>query len=92
MFLALLLDLGHGIVGGAEPGHGLSFLVHHELGEVPLDRVHQEAALLGLNQVLGVGHFHSQWTYDSFAHVQGNKMPRLLQQNSLMLGPDFLDN
>ena len=92
MFLALLLDLGHGIVGGAEPGHGLSFLVHHELGEVPLDRVHQEAALLGLNQVLGVGHFHSQWTYDSFSHVQGYKMPRLLQENSLMLGPDFLDN
>ena len=60
MFLALLLDLGHGVVGGAEPGHGLPLLVHHELGEVPLDRVHQEAALLGLNQVLGVGHFHSQ--------------------------------
>ena len=60
MFLALLLDLGHGVVGGAEPCHGLPILVHHELGEVPLDRVHQEAALLGLHQVLGVGHFHSQ--------------------------------
>ena len=61
MFLALLLDLGHGIVGGAESGHGLPLLVHHELGEVPLDRVHQEAALLGLNQVLGVGQFHFQY-------------------------------
>ena len=28
-------------VGGGEAGLGLALLVHHELGEVPLDGVHQ---------------------------------------------------
>ena len=48
IFLALLLDLWDGVIGGAEPGLGLPLLVHHKLGEVPLDGVHQEASLLGL--------------------------------------------
>ena len=48
VFHDLLLDLRLGVVGGSEPGLGLPLLVHHELGEVPLDGVHEEAALLVL--------------------------------------------
>ena len=39
-------------VGGGEAGLGLALLVHHELGEVPLDGVHQESSLFGLKCAL----------------------------------------
>ena len=51
IFLALLLHLGDGVMGGVDPCLGLSPLVYHDLGEVPLDCVHQEASLPGLEYV-----------------------------------------
>ena len=36
-FLHLVLHSRNGIVGGAEPRHGLALLVDDELGKVPLD-------------------------------------------------------
>ena len=44
----ILTQLWDGVIAGGEPGLGLALLVHHELGEVSLDGVHQEASLLGL--------------------------------------------
>ena len=35
-------------MGGGDPCLGLPPLVHHDLGEVPLDCVHQEPSLPGL--------------------------------------------
>ena len=52
IFLALLLHLRDGVIGGGEPSLGLTLLVHHELGEVPFDGVHQEASLLSLKCVM----------------------------------------
>lgn len=49
-FLNLLLDLGDRIVCGRGPVHRLPLFVHHELGEVPLDRVDEEPALLLLQE------------------------------------------
>jgi len=49
---ALLFHLRDGVISGGEPGLGLALLVHHELGEVPFDGVHQEASLLGLKCVM----------------------------------------
>lgn len=50
MFLDFVLDFGNGVVEGGEAGHGYAVLVDDELGEVPLDEIAQESALLGLQE------------------------------------------
>ena len=48
IFFALFLHLGNRVVGWGKPGLGLALLVHHKLGEVPFDGIHQKSALLRL--------------------------------------------
>jgi len=50
VFFDGLLDFGDGVIGGGGAEHGDTLLVHHELGEVPLDGVDEEPSLLSLEK------------------------------------------
>ena len=61
MFLDFVFDFWNGVVEGGETSHGFTLLVDDELGEVPLDEVAQESALLGLQvfkEGVGVATIH----------------------------------
>jgi len=51
MLLELILHFGDGVVEGSKSGNRDSVLVDDEFGEVPLDEVAQQAALLGLEEL-----------------------------------------
>jgi len=72
--LDFLLNFGNGVVGGSEPGDWNSFFIHHEFGEIPLDRVDQHTALLRLQvfkQGMRVGTVH----IDFLKHVELDPVP-----------------
>jgi len=78
VFLDFCLNFGDWIVGGGGSVSRHSLLVHHKLGEVPFDGVHQEPGLLLLEKLeerMGVVAIHIDLGEHVELHVVlGNKL------------------
>jgi len=67
--LDFVVEFGHGVFGGSEPGDRHALFVDHKLGEVPLDEVTQGSGLFVLHVLPhGVGVFAVD--VDGVVHVE----------------------